>query len=86
MPYDRETEDRAMANLMADMGRLPDHPTDPPRRTFGGVAFGLFLLALLFGLAALLAGCGTLAGIQQDVHRLTAPVDQPPAPVYHTDR
>ena len=65
--YDKETEERAMARLMADLGRLPDAPKPTPQPT-GGICACLIVLLFMLGLAVLLmAGCNTVAGVAADV-------------------
>lgn len=65
MPYDKDTEDRALNRLMKDIQRHPD--THQPR-TYGGVGFAFMLLSLLLALWLLLAvGCNTVAGIGHDL-------------------
>ena len=65
--YDKETEERAMARLMADLGRLPDTPKAQPQPT-GGICACLIVLLFMLGLAVLLmAGCNTVAGMAADV-------------------
>ena len=65
--YDKETEERAMARLMADLGRLPDAPKAQPQPT-GGICACLIVLLFMLGLAVLfMAGCNTVAGMAADV-------------------
>ena len=65
--YDKETEERAMARLMADLGRLPDAPKGQPQPT-GGICACLIVLLFMLGLAVLfMAGCNTVAGMAADV-------------------
>ena len=65
--YDKETEERAMARLMADLGRLPDTPKAQPQPT-GGICACLIVLLFMLGLAVLfMAGCNTVAGMAADV-------------------
>lgn len=65
--YDKETEERAMARLMADLGRLPDTPKPTPQPT-GGICACLIVLLFMLGLAVLfMAGCNTVAGMAADV-------------------
>ena len=65
--YDKETEERAMARLMADLGRLPDTPKPTPQPT-GGICACLIVLLFMLGLAVLfMAGCNTVAVMAADV-------------------
>ena len=65
--YDKETEERAMARLMADLGRLPAAPKPTPQPT-GGICACLIVLLFILGLAVLfMAGCNTVAGMAADV-------------------
>lgn len=65
--YDKETEERAMARLMADLGRLPAAPKPTPQPT-GGICACLIVLLFMLGLAVLfMAGCNTVAGMAADV-------------------
>lgn len=65
--YSDAEHDRAMARLMADLGRVPSPPKAQPQAT-GGVCACLIVLLFMLGLAVLfMAGCNTVAGVAADV-------------------
>ena len=65
--YSDAEHDRAMARLMADLGRVPSQPKAQPQPT-GGVCACLIVLLFMLGLAVLfMAGCNTVAGVAADV-------------------
>jgi len=64
MPYDKKTEDRALARLMADIERSPGKQYQGT----AGIPLCLALLMFILGLFVLLAcGCNTIAGAAADI-------------------
>lgn len=67
--YTDAEHDRAMARITADLGRMPSTPKAQPQPT-GGICACLIVLLFILGLAVLLlAGCGTVQGIGQDLQQ-----------------